>query len=337
MITSCHALKKIDVDATSVQFASHSFGFQPDNCLNLQKVSNSMVKVKIREFLKDAGQQYDLFHFHDMPKGHFTPDAKDIAILKKSSKPIIIQHHGSEVRRLSIARSFNNPYVKVKGYWRNEKKIISRLRQWGELIDYAIIADHELLPYIKDYYKSIHIIRQPIDVSQYSPSYPNSKNDRPIIVHAPSHTDIKGTIYINEAVTRLKNEGFSFDFHVIQKTNHETARQKYQQADIIVDQLLIGAYGTLSLEGMALGKPVICYIREDLLVTYPKNLPIISANPDTIYEQLKILIVDSVKRNEIGKKSRDYVEKYHDSILIAEQLKAIYEKVLKENQSNGQD
>ena len=96
-----------------------------------------------------------------------------------------MQHHGSEVRLLSKARSFNNPFVEVKKFWKNEKLITSRLKKWGKVFDHAIIADYELYSYIEPYYKNIHIIRQPINVMQYTPSYPIPNNNIPRIVHAP--------------------------------------------------------------------------------------------------------------------------------------------------------
>lgn len=99
----------------------------------------------------------------------------------------------------------------------------------------------------------------------------------------------------------------------------------YRQADIIIDQLCIGAFGMLSLERMALGKPVICYIRENLIETYPSELPIINANPKTIYNQLRSIISNGELLRNLGEKGRVCVERHHDSIKIAHQLKSLYE------------
>jgi len=43
-----------------------------------------------------------------------------------------------------------------------------------------------------------------------------------------------------------------------------TPRQGLSEtADLLVDQLLTGWYGAVAVEMMALGKPVVCYLRED--------------------------------------------------------------------------
>lgn len=45
---------------------------------------------------------------------------------------------------------------------------------------------------------------------------------------------------------------------------HAEAQRWYLQADIIVDQVFCGTYGLLSVEAMAMGKPVVTYIRDDV-------------------------------------------------------------------------
>jgi glycosyltransferase involved in cell wall biosynthesis len=98
----------------------------------------------------------------------------------------------------------------------------------------------------------------------------------------------------------------------------------YSMADIIIDQLMMGSHGAFACEAMALGKPVICYILDELLSTYPPGFPIINANPGTIVEVLEEIICSPEKRYEIGKKSRKYAEEVHDIRVVAKKLLAIY-------------
>jgi glycosyltransferase involved in cell wall biosynthesis len=329
MVTASEALNKLGYNSTSVQFTDHKFGFRPDACLYLEKYSKEIINKKINDFLIAASQQYDVFHYHDMVNGKYTPTEIQMNTLKKTKKPLIIQHHGSEVRRLSMARAQKNPYVQVKKFWENEENIINRLSKWSRIFDHAIVADHELYHYVKDYYKNIYIIRQPLDLSKYTPIYPDPNKTRPLIVHAPSNKGVKGTEYVLNAVKSLKLSGYHFDFKLVEDSTHDQAIKEYSKADIIIDQLCIGSYGMLSIEGMALGKPVICFIRRDLVKTYPNHLPIINANPDNIKEVLSKLILSHTLRHTIGINSRRYVETNHDSIKIARQQADLYKKLMK--------
>lgn len=274
-------------------------------------------------FFQEAMEQYDLFHFHFGET--FYPDQRDLKILAKKGKKLIAHHRGSEVRKLSVARSFDNPYVKVKKSW-PEEKINRRLESLSSYVKHAIVCDDELLPYVKPYYRNTYVVPRAIDSSQFTPSYPSS-DDKPVIVHAPSNKDLKGTTYVVDAINRLKKEGVDFQFIQIEDQPYEKALQLYQKATIVVDQLRVGSFANLSLEAMAMGKPVICYIREDLVKTYPPELPIVNANPDTIYQQLKMLLHYSERWESLGKRGRKYVEKHHSLEKVAKQLTAIYRKL----------
>ena len=75
---------------------------------------------------------------------------------------------------------------------------------------------------------------------------------------------------------------------------HAEAMKLYAQADLVIDQLLAGWYGGFAVEMMAMGKPVVCYIRaEDLKFVPPAmvaELPLIAARPDTLEDDLEAAI-----------------------------------------------
>lgn len=150
------------------------------------------------------------------------------------------------------------------------KKIRANLKTLSTYIDHAIVPDLELLPYIEPYYKKIHIVPRVIDASQFTPQYP-SPQSLPLIVHAPSQRELKGTEFLVAVVKRLKREGYKFEFRLIEKLPHAEAMKQYRRATIVVDQLLIGSYGNLSMEAMAMGKPAICFIRDDLRNSSARN------------------------------------------------------------------
>ena len=106
--------------------------------------------------------------------------------------------------------------------------------------------------------------------------------------------------------------------------SHSEARKIYEEADIIIDQLRIGSYGLLAIEAMAMGKTVITFISDPMKDKYPKELPIISANPDSLKDTLEYLIINKDMLEKKGEDGRLFVEKYHDSNLIAKNLLELY-------------
>lgn len=319
MINLCRALRLKGVDATACHFYKNPFQFESDVCLNLHDLPKHKRLAEIRKYFEKAIKEYDIFHFHF--GGTFFPDKSDLRMLQKAGKKMIVHHRGSEVRILPVARK-NNPYVKVKPVW-TEKKIRNDLTTLSKYIDHAIALDYEIESYIKEYYKNTHVIPHIVDIGKLQPNYPTVK-PTPLIVHAPTKRNIKGTESVLKAVKQLKSEGVSFDFKLIEGMDHSETMKLLSQADIVIDQLRIGTEGFFSLEAMALGKPVICYIREDLVSKYPKEFPIVNANPDNIGEVLKNLIANPEQWKKLGVQGRAYVKKYHSSANVVDQYIDIY-------------
>lgn len=325
MIELCRALRLKGVDATSYHFTENTFKFKPDKCLKLNLLTKSDEKEnKLKSFLQESIQQYDIFHFHFGET--FFPDKRDLEMLKQAGKKMVVHHHGSDIRLLSVAKSFNNPYIRVKPEW-TEEKIYKNVATLSNYIDHAIVQDHELEGYISNLYKHTHVIPHTIDVNRFKANYPAVKNASPLIVHAPTSRDLKGTEFILNAVNELKRLGLSFRFKLIEKMSYDETINLLSQSDIVIDQLRIGASGYISSEAMAFGKPAVCYIRNDLVPKYPQGLPIVNANPSTITNVLKDLILNPQKRNELGIRGRKYVETYHHAPIVADKYVDIYKRL----------
>lgn len=272
----------------------------------------------------EAIQHFDLFHFHYM----LTPilDFRDLAMIEAAGKPSVMHHWGSDVRKPSMAK-MNNPYVNMDNCPTDEE-IHERLEKVSKYISTALVQDYEVLPYVEPYYKQVHIIPVAIETAKFTPAYPRLDEYSPLVVHAPTQPQYKGTAAVERAIGMLQKE-IPFRYQRIEKMSHKQAKEVYRQADIIIDQILVGSFGILAVESMAFGKPVIAYVREDLVGKYD-GLPICSANPDTLYDVLKPLLLSAELRNLKGREGRAYVEKYHDSRIVGAQVINIYEQLLRE-------
>ena len=85
---------------------------------------------------------------------------------------------------------------------------------------------------------------------------------------------------------------------------------------------------------------MIAYLREGDLHVLPQAMreenPVINATPTTIYDVLKDWL--TVRRQEFperGRAGRAYVERWHDSRVIAKRLLADCTAILRERESDG--
>jgi glycosyltransferase involved in cell wall biosynthesis len=323
MIAMSRSLRASGVDSYSCHFRKPSMNFKPDICLRLEKLASRKRQQARVQFLKRAMRLYDVFHFHFGMT--ILPDFSDLPLLKQMGKKLVVQHRGSDVRMASIAQRCGNPYVRIKpGEKRDEDRIVAKLRRLSAFIDHAIVADYELLAYIKPYYKHVHIVPNGIELDSFKPVYPSPLQAKPLIIHAPTNESLKGTDYVLAAIKRLRRKGIPFDFQLIHDVSHRKAIEMYSKADIVIDQLCIGSYGVFSMEAMALGKPVICYIRDDVASHYPPGLPIVNATPETLYDKLKMLCRHPSRCYRYGIQGRKYVEQHHDIQKTSQRLKSIY-------------
>jgi glycosyltransferase involved in cell wall biosynthesis len=154
-----------------------------------------------------------------------------------------------------------------------------------------------------------------------------SPEGRPTIVHAPSDGSIKGTPMILGALEQLKAR-YDFDLVLVEKKTHEEALAVYRSADIAIDQVLAGWYGGFAVEMMAMGKPVACYIREQDMKFVPQamrdDLPILRINPGRLVDDLAAILERRAEWQDAGKRSRRYVERWHNPDHIAKAMLDAY-------------
>jgi hypothetical protein len=147
--------------------------------------------------------------------------------------------------------------------------------------------------------------------------------------------NIKSTHVYVPLIEKLNNEGFNIEIISPEEVPNKEIKYYQAQADIFLDMLTYGWYGATAREAMMLGKPVICFIRpewlENLRNELPDcaaDLPIISATPDNIEAILKDLIINTDKRLEIGKRSREFCLKWHSDKIAAKRFNEIYNRLL---------
>lgn len=321
MSSQALALRKAGVEAAFCTYGESVYKYPTDIKSPIADIYGPKRVTAMENFAREALQQYDVFHFHGALTFSNSYQYPDLKLLEGKKK--VMNFWGSEVRRLSIAGK-NNPYIRVKVT--DEAAIVERLKKLSGHFEHVIVPDYEIYECVKDFFENVHIIRYVVDHEEITPDYPDINNPNPLVVHAPSEPYLKGTEFVCAAIEQLRSNA-DFDFKLVEKMRHSEAMNWYKKADIIVDQLCLGVYSILSIESMLLGKPVITFIRDDLRERYPANLPVVSANPDTIEQTLLHLLQHPEERYRLGVEGREYALAHHSPEKIAQELIAIYSKL----------
>ena len=153
--------------------------------------------------------------------------------------------------------------------------------------------------------------------------------------HGPRRMTIKSTEIWIDIIERLKAEGHDVEMIFFTDVPNRQMRYYQAQADIFVEMLTFGFYGANIREAFMLGKPAICYLRPEWLEDmrrevpgYVDELPVVSATPETAYEELKALVVDAERRRQLGERMRRFGEKWHASDVAAKEADRVLTEII---------
>lgn len=325
-IAIAKGLRALGIDAKAGSIQPHKFGYSSDFQINLEKSDKLESVFATAVSLSD---RFDVFHFHarslasEWPQQGY-PSLLDLLVLKERDKKIFFHFRGQEIRsasefsRLSPYHYVDHPESgKLFRRMPDDAKAAS-LRFVRAVADGIFVTDPELQTYVPE----ARIVPRVLDEADWQVPA-TAGGPRPLVVHAPSRRGVKGTDSVLQAVQSLQRS-LEFDFQLVEGLPHEEARRVYERADVVVDQLRIGWYGVLATEAMALGKPTIAYIREDLWQAHGQALPIVNANPDNIAQILEFLIKDADARSHYGMLAREYFMRVHSTEAVCRDLVDLY-------------
>lgn len=242
-------------------------------------------------------------------------------LLKTAGVRTVILAFGADVFDLTRAP---NPYfvhAMAQDYPTHRflrRRIARKIDLWTYWADHIVSGVDWV--YYQSYWDTLTLGHFAIDtekVTRASPKEPRTSGPLKIL-HAPNHRALKGSSFVIAAVDDLKNEGLDIEITLLEQRPNKEVLAAIADADIVVDQLIVGWYAMFALESMALSTACICYIDPELEKLYvragllgPEEMPLISATPETIKATLRALYFNRPGISAHGQRGRAYVEKHH--------------------------
>jgi len=289
------ALRRRGVDAQLVVF--NRYGLHPEADWSLERKGGLLRRqaTQWRAFLRLLPRA-DVFHFYFGLT--LVPRSVQFPILRALGKKSVLHYLGSDIRG----------------------KTPEELA-FGRKAGAQVVGSYDAIRWVPQ----AEVIPPGIDVQAIEPAPPTDRA-RPVILHAPSSRGRKGTEHVIAAC-----EGLDAELVLVEGLHHDEAFERYREADIVVDQLNAGWYGLFAIECMALGKPVVSYLRDEAVERTEQALgarvPIVPATKDDLRARLEPLVDSAAERRRIGAESRAYVERVHDLERVADRLLALYARL----------
>ncbi len=284
-----------------------------------------------RLLLSWALMRYDVFHFfYDQGLtsriGRFGMNPAELDLLRAAGKRIYLYAYGADVRRraetLALGKWNFCTECPEPGHFcactPDSESVVASLASKAT----CAVALGDMLSYVP-HVRNMHY--WPIDLQCIPPAPPPRLTGALRIAHAPNHTHFKGSRYLEEAIARLSAEGHAIEYVKVQGVPNAQVIRLFSEADMVADQFIGGAYGYTALEAMALGKPVLTYVRSANLVEAANECPLINVTPDTLEEVLRWCLANRAQLPAIGAQGAVYVRRWHTVNAVAERIGQMYE------------
>ena len=323
-------------------FDNDWLNYPADIDLTLRRHARLMkTAIKLRFFLQ-ALPRYDIFVFNFgrtiLDFWRMGLHCIDLPLLRRRGKGIVMIYQGADARQNWFVRqhfSFGHAAL-IEAKDRDRRKA-TRIAKVGRYAHRIFALNPDLIPVLPPGTTFLPYTVASADES-YARQLTAPATGRVRVVHAPTDRPVKGTDYIVAACERLRAAGTPLELVLVERVPHAEAQRLFASCHLAVDQLMIGWYGAFAVEVMAMGLPVICYLRTADLDLLPAelraDLPVVSAEPNTVCEVLQELVRDSTKRRVLGERSRAYVARWHNPLEIGRRMTAVYREILADSQSH---
>jgi hypothetical protein len=299
-------------------------------------------------FLLYAAARYDVFHFWARPyivpvlyKAFSVHIPLDLAFLHRLGKKIVFQSDGCyPMIRPSVWKTKIDPEIchvcqttqgDTYGFCSNNNTI----KLNAAMNRYADLRFGTGIGY--DFEAGAEYVFCPVDLSLWHEhleipaefAYQRRQPESVLVYHGVgSHVignrgNIKGTVWVRQAVEQLRREGHNVELMYVEGVPNKVVRFYQAQADIVVDQLLLGGGGQSARECLALGKPVLTRIHPEQMASFERAgapfgmPPFVPTDKTTIVENLRRLVIDRDLRSSIGGRSAEFARQVLDPVKVA--------------------
>jgi hypothetical protein len=326
------AERRLGLDSTVAVVQKSLLEYPVDIDLDLGSVGRWQRLGGRMRFCLRAMRDFDVIHFNfgQSMLPQVRGAAIDLPLLRAAGKRLFMTFQGCDVRQTGYCRS--NFAISCCGHTSSDQLCTAeqdankaRVAAWATRCCHRVFClNPDLLHVVPEAEFMPYASVDPRCFEQRPPSA-----DGPIrILHAPTNRAAKGSEVVLAALEDLSSD-FDIEILLVENIPHAEALLLYREADLLIDQLKVGWYGALAVELMAMGKPVVSYIREDDLQLLPqamvRQLPVVSATSTTLTCVLRDLLSRPQDLARIGQSSRAYVERWHDPRGIARRLATLYE------------
>jgi hypothetical protein len=240
---------------------------------------------------------------------------RELPWLRDAGVQVALVAHGSDIRLPSLHRQLY-PFSP----FRPDDPVTRTLTEQSERCRRVFLAydgpRFVSTPDLLDFAPGATWLPVVVDAAQWASDEVPLVRPRPVVLHVPSNPFLKGSRYIDAALTPLAEQGL-IEYRRLEDVLPEDMPDLVRSADVVVDQVVLGLYSAMAIQAMHAGKVVLAHVSDRCRERLPYPLPIVEAPPDGVAGAVERVLDDRPAHQELAARGREYAQTVHDGRMSA--------------------
>ena len=245
---------------------------------------------------------------------------REAAVLEGAGVRGALMFHGSDIRP-PAAHAAANPWSPFADAQPAARALESEAARNAALVAEARLPSFVSTPDLLEWLPDATWCPVVIDPARWQAAAEVERpTGRPVVVHAPSSAWLKGSGLIEPLLQRLSDEGV-IEYRRVVNVPHASMPAFYADADVVLDQFVLGIYGVAACEAMAAGRLVMSHVapfsRETVRERTGYELPVHEVTLESLQAELLRFAATPEAFESVRAAGPAFVRSVHDGRLSA--------------------
>lgn len=245
--------------------------------------------------------------------------AKELAPLRAAGLKVGLIAHGSDIRLGSLHAELY-PYSPWRDdSWDYGKRLQAQAERLGAIMNEDDGAAFVSTPDLLDFAPRATWLPVVVESGPWHSDQPLLERARPVVLHVPSNPHLKGSHLIDPQMQALHDKGL-IEYRRTEGVPPEDMPALVADADVVIDQVVLGLYSAMAVQGMFAGRVVLAHVHERVRSRIGRDLPIVEATPDDLTQVVERVVAERDESRALALRGTAYAHEMHDGRASAQVL-----------------